>query len=224
MRHSSFNAALLLRHPNFSINMSQLQHRSRQPLLLWHPLLLRRSSTAAPQFYCGTAVLLQHSAVEEERRNLSAFIRSPLYKDYKGIYVASFSNIPYCINCEYLISNMFRMIASILDPSYCNVVINICVCLMKLIKHESWIVKADFGCVNLNSQRLGYLTAIWLNLKQRPISALFLNSHTGLSYSPKSRKVNKNCNFPTKNLLYFLDTFSRSESNCAAKKTEQQYH
>ena len=33
--------------------------------------------------------------------------------------------------------------------------------LMKLIKHKSRIVKADFGCVNSNSWILNYLTAIW---------------------------------------------------------------
>ena len=32
---------------------------------------------------------------------------------------------------------------------------------MKSGKHESRVVKADYGCVNSNSRILEYLTAIW---------------------------------------------------------------
>ena len=38
--------------------------------------------------------------------------------NYQYIYVTSFSNISYYINCGQLISNMFRMMASILDLRY----------------------------------------------------------------------------------------------------------
>ena len=44
---------------------------------------------------------------------------------------------------------------------------------MKSIKHESQIVKADFGCVNLNTQILEYLAAIRRGI-QRQIKTDYL--------------------------------------------------
>ena len=38
--------------------------------------------------------------------------------------------------------------------------LNICMCLMKSGKREARIVKADYGCVNLNTLILKYLTTI----------------------------------------------------------------
>ena len=51
-------------------------------------------------------------------------------------------------------------------------------------KYKSGIVKADYGCVNSNTQ-IPDRYLMWYLTLNRPISKLFSNNHTWLSYLPK---------------------------------------